>query len=72
MSATESQTVSKTAYRQRFTRHNVTVYVEERIRELEASLDPTWAAAFPKEALILEGALQECKRLRDYWKLEKL
>ena len=49
----------------------MTVYAENRIRKLEAKLDPTWAQAYPTEALKIEGALAELRRLLKHWKLEK-
>ena len=63
--------MSKTTRRIRFNRFNMKVYAEERIWELEAGLDPTWAKAFPAQALEMLGSLRELKRLLKHWKLEK-
>lgn len=58
--------MSGTPYRHRFTRFNMTVYVEDRIEKLEDQLGrrPHCDAT--------RASLEELERLLKYWKLEKL
>ncbi len=63
--------MSNTPTHRTFSRNAVAAELEGRIRYFEAALDPTWAMAYPKEALKIKGALDECKRLDDHVELGK-